>query len=193
MNQTQLKAIIKESVREILSERRGRLGYISISAERKVIGKFPFSKFPEGTALQGAIQKAGEVGGGYVRELISDSDGVGLGSVVWPDDSAMNESFGNTSPRATEMGQEDYVQIMKSDDPAAIDGFNYRLTECGVDTKKGYTNGRTTLLVRRDHLPNATDALINTGDELGEEIGRRLEEKYFKQDKKKKKQGVDNQ
>jgi hypothetical protein len=75
--------------------------------------------------------------------------------------------------------EDDFLQIMKGDDPTVVGGFNYHLMECGIDTKMGYDNGRHTLLVRRDDLPMTIDTLINTGDELGEQIGRVLEKKHF--------------
>lgn len=126
-------------------------------------------------------------GGGWtkgdVKEIIRQCINEVLGDVV----STPTESYGlGYSHGVSQVSeQDDFVQIMKGDDPTAVGGFNYRLTECGVDTRMGYDNGKHTLMVRRDHLPMATDTLINTGDELGEMIGKKLEERYFnKKDEK---------
>lgn len=168
----EIKSIIKQAVREIIQENQGgKIGYAVMGNDKKVVGNYTFKKYPNHQALENAIKHAGSMGGGHVHELKSGNK---LGDIVWPDDYAMHESVKSDSS---------YVEIMRGDDPSVVDGFNYRLTECGIETKKGYNNGKTTLLVRRDQLPNSISTLVNTGDELGEAVGKKLEEKYFKKKK----------
>jgi hypothetical protein len=77
------------------------------------------------------------------------------------------------------MLQEDYVDGFISEDYSCMNGYAYRLKECGVDTKMNYDNGKHKLLIRRDHLPQAIDSLNNSADDLGEQIAKRLNKRYF--------------
>jgi len=78
------------------------------------------------------------------------------------------------------MEEEDYVSGFQSEDYSSVNGYAYRLKECGVDTRMDYDNGKHRLMVRRDHLPLAIDTLKNSADEMGIAVAEKMNNKHFK-------------
>jgi len=100
--------------------------------------------------------------------------------IVCSKEQVLRSGFGNAKLPLQETVSDESVMIVKGADYSTINGIAYRLKECGCDTTMGYNKGNHTLMVRRDLLSLAVDALKNTCDNVGQTLGDKLEEKYFK-------------
>lgn len=152
----QLKEIIKESLEEMMDVKK-----ISTSMNSIITS---MEKLPTVDKVLTSHSKLD----GWHGEILG-ADGTVYEIDMKPKSKPVNES----------VFEEEYVNGFISEDYSAINGYAYRLKECGVDSKMGYNNGKHNLMIRRDHLGNAIDVLKNSADELGYTVAERLQRRYF--------------